>query len=1105
MFFHMFSQLRRILLLPERGPTFLRSRARTRTAGRSHFMHVSHKLVLVGLLLVLYGWLPNPLFAQNSVIQPVVDSPFRGNYCTVTGGLSLEAPPHTGTFGVDVPGTPVAAYWFWAGRSHSQPHVGDDTIAVDHNGAGATALVAQQAYSSEEPTFTWFTYAWEDEELALVQTGSNSYSISDFIINGNYDENHGVSLVVVYADPSCPYSEIFVHHGLDSYRHTRPEGEFGPTSEVLCLPFAPSNTQRSMDFEVFVGGVMNETRNHAIWYDTGVGVTPGNLVNESFATEIPDPLNNIPGPQWDMYSDQFDVYSGDEYACLQLESRKDDNGDSAVWVALVAQIELHMGSIGDTVWYDDNGDGVFDSNESGMDGVTVVLYDDRGTELQRMVTDANGFYTFANLPEGRYTVAVDPLTLDAELDTQTYELDGTLDGNTAVALTRGQMRDDVDFGYQRLGSIGDRVWHDLNGNGLQDADEPGMDGITVQLRQNGTVLNTTQTAPNGSYGFDGLLAGTYRVEFVAPEGYQTSPQNAGADDVDSDADPATGLSDLVTLTPGMDVNTVDAGFYKLIDLSLTKTSENDVVEAGSQNMFTVRVTNSGPSIATGVTVADQLPEGLAFLSAMASQGSYDAASGVWNVGTLQVGQSATLTLVTLVTETGLYSNSAQVSLANELDADSTPGNNDPNEDDQDSADVEATPDDDSGDGDEVDLELLKLASPSFLLVGEETTFMIEVINRGPDAATGVVVEDPLPAGLAVVSVSASQGTYAADTGIWEVGTVPMGQNAVLTIIATVTQEGVFVNTAEIILTNEPDKDSTPGNDDPTEDDQSSATVGTIELGSLGDRVWLDENANGVQDAGEKGYPGIFVTLYGADGAPMDAARTDDAGIYAFTELRPGIYAIGFSLPQGAFAFSPQNAGDDDAVDSDVDRSTNRTPMIQVDSGESDTTWDAGIYPLPLLSVTKTDHDLQAQPGGDIAYTLVYTNAGPGDAYNVVITEQVPQYTTFNPAASSPGWQCENGSVAAGTLCHYAVGTVPAGTSGSLEHSFVVTVDSPLPPEIEAIYNTVFITHEDRENDPPGGQDEAVEETPLTPTGLYEGEEPGAPVRLFLPVVTKQNE
>jgi hypothetical protein len=64
----------------------------------------------------------------------------------------------------------------------------------------------------------------------------------------------------------------------------------------------------------------------------------------------------------------------------------------------------------------------------------------------------------------------------------------------------------------------------------------------------------------------------------------------------------------------------------------------------------------------------------------------------------------------------------------------------------------------------------------------------------------------------------------------------------------------------------------------------------------------------------------------------------------------------------------------------------------------------------------------------VVYTLSYTNTGGTTATSVVITETVPDHTTFNAAASSPGWSCANGSPA-GTVCMLPVPNIgaPAGT------------------------------------------------------------------------------
>ena len=63
-------------------------------------------------------------------------------------------------------------------------------------------------------------------------------------------------------------------------------------------------------------------------------------------------------------------------------------------------------SIGDTVWADVDSDGVMDTNEPGIAGVTVILYGQDGLELDRTTTDASGNYSFDNLPPWDYTVSI---------------------------------------------------------------------------------------------------------------------------------------------------------------------------------------------------------------------------------------------------------------------------------------------------------------------------------------------------------------------------------------------------------------------------------------------------------------------------------------------------------------------------------------------------------------------------------------------------------------------------------------------------------------------------------------------------------------------------
>ena len=113
----------------------------------------------------------------------------------------------------------------------------------------------------------------------------------------------------------------------------------------------------------------------------------------------------------------------------------------------------------------------------------------------------------------------------------------------------------------QLGSIGDFVWLDANGDGIQDPDEPGVAGVTVRLlSETGEELRVTTTDSEGFYLFTKLVDGVYEIEFVRPGGYVFTVPHAGADpEQDSDADPVTGLTGPITLAPGQHRRDIDAG------------------------------------------------------------------------------------------------------------------------------------------------------------------------------------------------------------------------------------------------------------------------------------------------------------------------------------------------------------------------------------------------------------------------------------------------------------------------------------------------------------------------------------------------------------------
>lgn len=120
------------------------------------------------------------------------------------------------------------------------------------------------------------------------------------------------------------------------------------------------------------------------------------------------------------------------------------------------------------------------------------------------------------------------------------------------------------------------------------------------------------------------------------------------------------------------------------DLSLTKNVSNSAPASGASITYTLSATNVASSAltATGVQVRDQLPAGVNFVSSTGT-GSYNAGTGIWSVGTLAPGASASITLSVTVTAStgGVVTNSAEISTSSAFDGDSTPNNSSTTEDD----------------------------------------------------------------------------------------------------------------------------------------------------------------------------------------------------------------------------------------------------------------------------------------------------------------------------------------------------------------------------------------------------------------------------------------
>ncbi|MCP4902743.1 MAG: hypothetical protein GY906_37755, partial [bacterium] len=235
-------------------------------------------------------------------------------------------------------------------------------------------------------------------------------------------------------------------------------------------------------------------------------------------------------------------------------------------------------TVGDTVWYDADGDAFRDDpvSEPGIEGVSVDLLDSLGNVIGTTFTAADGTFTFDGVPDGTYEYRIPHGTGILTGYTPTTP-DAIASGRTIV-VAGADVIDIDDFGYTLYGAIGDTVFSDANANRVQDPGEVGIGGVTVELFRDqnangildigdGAAIETTTTDSSGRYLFTRRPAAVY---FVSVNDGQAALTGYIPTTIDEEAWPGT---QLVAVLPTGTSSFLEADFgYQdptLLDISGT--------------------------------------------------------------------------------------------------------------------------------------------------------------------------------------------------------------------------------------------------------------------------------------------------------------------------------------------------------------------------------------------------------------------------------------------------------------------------------------------------------------------------------------------------------
>ena len=404
------------------------------------------------------------------------------------------------------------------------------------------------------------------------------------------------------------------------------------------------------------------------------------------------------------------------------------------------------------------------------------------------------------------------------------------------------------------------------------------------------------------------------------------------------------------------------------DLAIQKTFVSPLpISASSVLDFEIELINQGNIVGNMIQFVDQPMPGLVYVGSDAATNTNvsEISPLVFEVGSIDILSSEVVTLSFTIDPnfTGSqFTNATEITVDDGLDADSDPNSG---------IDVDENSDGSALDDDEdlvvidfnYDLAIDKEILTNDFSPGAQVTYALTVENQGTSVAQDIRFEDFPDQDLLFVSDNSGSNSNVLALGNLEYEITSLAPGATETIQVTfqinpMLMTGVLVNRAEITADDGFDLDSDPnsdhtvdenGNGSGMDDDEDVVSFSlTDPSAQLGNFVWHDLNANGVQDPGEPGIPNVRIELYDANGDLVSITLTDNNGFYLFN-IPAGDYYVQFIDPSG-YTLTTANSGTSTIEDSDVDNSNgpSTTAIVRLDNSEVNLSIDAGYYNCVLV-------------------------------------------------------------------------------------------------------------------------------------------------------------